>query len=126
MKTIFLIALGGAAGSVLRYLTTRFVTNRIDCANPIYGTFTANFAGCLAIGIIFGLAERYSWFSTSLRQLLVVGFCGGYTTFSAFALENLNLLRTGNYAAAFLSISASVVLCIAATFVGIAIVNVVS
>ena len=120
---MFLIAVGGATGSVLRYLTTRFVASRIDPVPAVYGTFAANFAGCLLIGMVFGLSERYEWFSPQLRHLLAGGLCGGYTTFSAFALENVNLLRTGDYAAAFAYVSASVVVCLAATFAGMTIVK---
>jgi CrcB protein len=118
MKTILLIGAGGAAGSILRYLTAKFIVNHIDGTAAIYGTLVANIAGCFLIGLFFGFAERYAWFSPQLRYLLITGLCGGYTTFSAFALENANLLRTGDNLTAFMYISASVFLCLAATFAG--------
>ena len=118
MKTVLLIGIGGSAGSILRYLTAKFIVNNIDGAAVIYGTLVANIAGCFLIGLFFGFSERYAWFSPQLRYLLVTGLCGGYTTFSAFALENINLLRSGDYLTAFMYISASIFLCLAATFAG--------
>ena len=96
MKTLFLIGLGGAVGSVARYLTGIY-TNKLIATTFPFGTFAANVLGCLLIGVCYGLANRYAWFAPEWRFLLVTGFCGGYTTFSTFAYENLNLLQTQQY-----------------------------
>ncbi|MDR1340811.1 MAG: fluoride efflux transporter CrcB [Prevotellaceae bacterium] len=121
MKTLLLVGLGGGLGSMLRYLATCFITGRITRFPAICGTFAVNFTGCLIIGIAFGLSERYSWFSPQIRLFLTTGICGGYTTFSAFAYENINLMRNGNYSLSLVYILASVVVCFSATFVGFAI-----
>jgi len=97
MSRIFLlIGAGGFIGSIARYLTASWLTKLFPSAFP-YGTFAVNIIGCLAIGIIYGLSERYSWFTPEWRFFLATGLCGGYTTFSAFALENVNLLQSSNY-----------------------------
>ena len=62
-----------------------------------YGTFAVNIVGCLAIGLVYGLAERFEWFSADLRLFLATGFCGGFTTFSSFAYENIELLQDKDY-----------------------------
>lgn len=117
MKTVLLIGLGGGIGSMLRYLTSTVVANRWGSLFP-YGTFVVNVVGCVVIGIAYGLASRYGWFSPQMRLFLATGVCGGYTTFSAFAYENISLLQGGNYLLALTYIVASVVLCLIATFVG--------
>ena len=87
MKTnIFLIAIGGLLGSVARYLSVVYVTKLIPSQFP-YGTFAVNIAGCLVIGIIYGLSLRYLWLTPEWRLLLATGFCGGFTTFSTFSYE---------------------------------------
>ena len=96
MKILFLIALGGAAGSVARYATGLYVGKLAVSALPC-GTFAANIVGCFLIGICYGLTSRYAWFTPEWRFLLATGFCGGYTTFSTFAYENLGLLQTHQY-----------------------------
>lgn len=119
MKILILVGLGGALGSIMRYLITHFVISRFSGLSAIYATFTVNFIGCLLIGIIFGLSERYDWFSPQWNRFAATGICGGFTTFSAFALENVNLLQGGNYCTSFAYTAASVVICLAATFAGI-------
>jgi CrcB protein len=97
MSRIFLlIGAGGFIGSIARYLTTSWFTKLFPSTFP-YGTFTANIIGCLVIGIIYGLSERFNWLTPEWRFFLVTGVCGGYTTFSSFAYENINLLQSSNY-----------------------------
>lgn len=95
-RTILLIGFGGLLGSIARYLTVVYLTKLVPSAFP-YGTFAVNLLGCFVIGIIYGLAERFAWLTPEWRLFLATGVCGGYTTFSAFAYENIKLLQTGDY-----------------------------
>jgi CrcB protein len=115
---LLLVGAGGAIGSMLRYLTSQLVAHRATPYPILWGTFAVNVAGCLIIGVVYGLAERYGWFSPQLRLFFATGICGGYTTFSAFAYENINLLQQGNVAVSFAYISISIVTCLIATFAG--------
>ncbi len=95
-RIILLIGAGGFIGSIARYLTASWFSKQFSSTFP-YGTFAVNIIGCLVIGIIYGLSERYSWLTPEWRFFLATGLCGGFTTFSAFALENINLFQTSNY-----------------------------
>jgi len=118
IKTLILVGTGGFLGSISRYLASRFLQNTIPSSFP-YGTFFVNIAGCLLIGIIYGFSERSSLLTTGWKLFLAVGFCGGFTTFSTFANENLALLRDGEFFYFFLYTGLSVFLGIAATFWGV-------
>ncbi len=107
MKALLLVGLGGGLGSILRYLTSVFVSRQFPSAFP-WGTFAVNFIGCLLAGIFIGMLERQQVINTDLKLLLITGFCGGYTTFSAFSAENLNLIQNGNTLTALLYITASI------------------
>jgi len=118
IRTLLLVGTGGFLGSISRFLASRVMQNMIPSAFP-YGTFFVNIAGCLIIGIIYGLSERDSLLTPGLRLFLAAGFCGGFTTFSTFANENLALLRDGEFFYFFLYTGLSVFLGIAATFLGV-------
>jgi fluoride exporter len=118
IRTLLLVGTGGFIGSISRYLASRFLQNSIPSSFP-YGTFFVNIAGCLLIGIIYGLSERSSLLTPGWKMFLAVGFCGGFTTFSTFANENLALLRDGELFYFFLYTGLSVFLGIAATFLGV-------
>ncbi|MBW7858369.1 MAG: fluoride efflux transporter CrcB [Leptonema sp. (in: Bacteria)] len=90
------VALGGLSGSYCRYLVSSVLSRFFSTAFP-FGTFAVNILGCLLIGIFYGLSKEYSWFSNKVSLLLITGFCGGFTTFSSFAYENINLLQTNSY-----------------------------
>ncbi|SFA89949.1 CrcB protein [Flavobacterium swingsii] len=120
MKTIFYIALGGGLGSVLRYLTTVVMNKYVQTAFP-YATFITNIIGCLLIGLFFGYLEKQNAVSQDLKLFLITGFCGGYTTFSAFSNENVQLLQSNQMLIAFLYISLSVFLGLMATWAGLTI-----
>src|SRR5579875_3346347 len=112
-NNILLVAFGGAAGSVLRYLCQKWINDSYHHNFPL-ATFLVNIAGCLLIGILYALGEKGNILSSSSRLLLITGFCGGYTTFSTFAFENMTLLRTGDNFYFLLYAVGSVVLGIAA------------
>ena len=95
MKAILLVALGGAAGSVARYKLSGWILHHtLDWRFPA-GIFAVNVAGCLLAGALAGLAEKHELFTSEARLLLFTGLLGGFTTFSAFGLETMYLLRKG-------------------------------
>lgn len=118
IKTLLLVGTGGFLGSVSRFLASRFMQANFPTAFPI-GTFFVNITGCFLIGLIYGISERSALLTPGWKMFLAVGFCGGFTTFSAFANENLVLLRDGEYYYFFLYTGLSVFLGIAATFFGV-------
>jgi fluoride exporter len=118
-KDILLVGLGGGAGSMARYLCQRGVSAFYPHAFP-FGTLLVNVSGCLLIGILIGLFEKGELVKPEWRLLLATGFCGGFTTFSAFAAENIQLLKDGRLLYFSIYTVASVVLGILATFTGVA------
>jgi CrcB protein len=118
IKTILLIGTGGFLGSVFRFLASRFMQNNLPSAFP-FGTFSVNIVGCFIIGLIFGLSEKSTLLTNGWKMFLAVGFCGGFTTFSTFANENLALLRDSEFFYFFVYTILSVVLGISATFLGV-------
>ena len=119
-----LIALGGAAGSLLRYLIGGAVQRMSAGGFPI-GTMFVNVSGCFLIGILVRQFLNMQ-ISPELRALLIVGFCGGFTTFSTFSAETLGLIEGGEYGRAASYIILSVVLCLAATFMGMTVMRLVA
>lgn len=117
MKSILYVFIGGGAGSVLRYLMQMVINRNIITTFPI-GTFVVNIIGCLLIGIFYTLSGRFN-FSQDIRLLLTVGLCGGFTTFSTFSTESLNLLKGELYGMFFLYILLSVAIGIIFTFTGV-------
>jgi len=111
-----LIALGGAAGSLLRYLIGGAVQRMSAGGFPI-GTMFVNVSGCFLIGILVRQFLNMQ-ISPELRALLIVGFCGGFTTFSTFTAETLGLIEGGEYGRATGYVILSVVLCLTSTFMG--------
>ena len=115
---ILLVGLGGFAGAVARYLVGGWVLHHTLSAKFPWSTFAVNLLGCLIIGLLSGLAERLDWFSPSMRLLLLTGLLGGFTTFSAFGLETVHLLRRGELWIAGAYVLASVLACIFAVWLG--------
>tara|TARA_B100001173_G_scaffold203086_1_gene175182 strand:+ start:1718 stop:2086 length:369 start_codon:yes stop_codon:yes gene_type:complete len=93
MKSFLLVFLGGGLGSGLRYLVT-IAMNQYSKVLP-FGTFAVNMIGCLLIGLVLGYAQKENTLTSNQTLLLATGFCGGFTTFSAFANENLELIKNG-------------------------------
>ena len=119
MKALLLVALGGALGSMARYrLGTWVLVHSADWRFPL-GTFVVNVTGCLIAGVAAGLAERYDLFSPHARLFLFVGILGGFTTFSAFGLETMLLLRRGEPWIAGLYVFASVACGLVALWAGL-------
>jgi CrcB protein len=114
---ILLVGLGGSAGSILRYLCQKWVNESYQHNFPL-ATFLVNVFGCLLIGVLYALGEKGNILSPQTRLLLITGFCGGFTTFSTFAFENMNLLRIGDNFYFALYAVGSVVLGIVAVYVG--------
>ncbi|CAG0997475.1 Putative fluoride ion transporter CrcB [Methylophilaceae bacterium] len=95
MKSMLLVALGGALGSMARYKLSGWILHQtVEWRFPL-GTFAVNIAGCLIIGILAGLIVKNDFFSADARVFLFTGIIGGFTTFSAFGLETFYLLRRG-------------------------------
>lgn len=111
-----LIALGGAVGSLVRYLLGGAVQRMSPSGFPI-GTLFVNVSGCFIIGILVRQFMNMQ-LSPELRALLIVGFCGGFTTFSTFSAETLGLIEGGEYGRASGYVILSVGLCLAATLAG--------
>lgn len=89
------VGLGGMAGSILRYaLGTLTVPSSVGTKIVFpWGTFAVNIIGCFVIGILWELSREYEWFSENTRLLLIVGFCGGFTTFSSYILDTINIAK---------------------------------
>lgn len=119
MNTYLLIFFGGGIGCIMRYFISSNAYIFIGRSFP-YGTLIVNITGSLLMGILFVLIlDRFSSIAPQLRAFLLVGFLGGYTTFSSFSIETLNLFEQGEILKAALNVIASVVLCLAAAWLGV-------
>ena len=121
MKSFLLVFLGGGLGSGLRYLVT-IAMNQYSKVLP-FGTFTVNTLGCLLIGLILGYAQKENALTSNQTLFLATGFCGGFTTFSAFANENLELIKNGEIFNLSLYTFGSIMIGVLAVFVGYYLVN---
>ncbi len=117
MIKIILLAAGGAAGTVLRYILSGLTYRVLDGAFP-WGTLLVNLAGSFIIGLLWGFFEIQN-LSPNMRNFIFIGVLGGFTTFSTFALESFNLLRDGEVRLLLLNLLASNIFGIALVFTGI-------
>lgn len=115
---VLLVGFGGFLGSVARFATVKAVDVRFNQAFPL-GTFTVNVVGCFLLGMIVGVVGRQAGEGEAWRAFLGIGFCGGFTTFSAFAFENLTLLADRLVSTAVLYIIASILAGILAVLLGL-------
>lgn len=119
---VLLVAIGGAVGSVCRYLAGVVALRLFGPAFP-WGTLIVNLTGSFAIGVLTELLARRFNAPMELRVLLVTGFLGGFTTFSSFSLDTIILYERGAFALAAAYVMASVVLSLGATFAGMAVIR---
>jgi CrcB protein len=115
---LVLVGAGGAIGSALRYLASGLV-QRLDVWGSFpAGTLAVNVVGCAVLGLLGGLSDSRYLLGPSARLFLFIGVLGGFTTFSTFSYETLALLRAGEAAKAALNVGASLLLCLAGTWLG--------
>ena len=122
IKNFLIVGVGGAVGSMLRYAVQKFFQAQTAAAFPT-GTLLVNIAGCFLIGILWSLVSRSLTWNDEMKLLLMTGFCGGFTTFSAFTLEGIGLLKENRTVLFVIYLTASVVGGLLATFIGIRIVK---
>jgi fluoride exporter len=96
VKILLIIGSGSFLGGISRFLASKYVQNSVVSGFP-YGTLIVNILGCFLIGLFYGISERYNWMNQEWKMFLTVGFCGGFTTFSTFANENMAMLRDGEF-----------------------------
>lgn len=118
IKNLLIVGLGGGVGSMSRYAVQKILQAQSIATFPI-GTLLVNITGCFLIGILWSMVSRSLSWSEELKLLLMTGFCGGFTTFSAFTLEGMGLLKENKTALFFIYLTASVVGGLLATFIGI-------
>jgi len=119
LTNTILIFIGAGLGGVFRYWISNGIYFLLGRQFP-YGTLIVNISGCFLMGLLFVLIlERFANIGPQLRALLLIGFLGGYTTFSSFSIETVGLFENGNWFSALINIFLSVILCIAAAWMGI-------
>ncbi len=107
LKNLLVVGIGGASGSIFRYLISIVSYKNTTHSFP-WSTFTANMVGCFLIGLFFGFFERHFISYPELKLLLITGFCGGLTTFSTFSAEGYDLIQAGHYTTAIIYIACSI------------------
>ena len=116
---LLLVATGGMLGSIARYLTAKSIHEKLGPGFP-YGTLAVNIAGSFILGLMYAWLSRKTVDSENIRLLIGTGFCGGFTTFSAFALENVSLLDQKLMASSLLYIALTLVAGFLAVAAGLA------
>lgn len=122
---LLMVAVGGALGSVLRYGTSIFLAGLLGPGFP-YGVLFINITGCFVMGVVAGIGSFVWQWPEAVRVLVMVGFLGGYTTFSAFSLDVLTLVERGQHTTAVGYVFASVMGSLIAVFSGVALVKALS
>ena len=117
LKKIILLAIAGACGALLRYWISGFVQGAYKGGFPL-GTLVVNVVGCFLFGLVWSLAEERLVLSSEMRLIVLVGFMGAFTTFSSFAFETGELMRSSEWGLAAGNILAQNILGVAAVFAG--------
>ncbi len=117
MKQLLIVGFGGSIGSIARFLVSKLNVHWHFFSIPM-GTLTVNVLGSLIIGFIAGVSAKSEIISPSLRLFLMVGVCGGFTTFSSFTNENLTLMQNGQFATVLLYTGLSIFLGFFAVYLG--------
>ncbi len=125
MLKILLVGLGGFCGSISRYLVSLGIQRIISHTWLPYGTITVNILGCLLIGVLGGFADMRQIISVETRLLLIVGFLGGFTTFSSFEFELFALARNSEFGALVVNLALQLVAGFGAVWVGYSLAKVV-
>ena len=120
---VLLVGLGGFGGSVVRYKLGGYILHLTAQGRFPFSTLVVNVLGCLLVGVLAGLAERFDLFGAETRLFLFTGLLGGFTTFSAFGLDAVFLLRRGELWLAVLYAGASVFLGVTAVWFGLKLVS---
>lgn len=118
LKSFVFIFIGGGLGSVFRFGLGKWIGTLHSTQFP-FGTLIVNILACFSLGLIIGLADHKQLFSPTTRLFWAAGFCGGFSTFSTFSMETLELIQSGLTVQVLLYIVLSLVLCLAATFGGL-------
>lgn len=118
MTNILLVGIGGFIGSVMRYLASGYVQQTTKSVDFPYGTLAVNVIGCFVIGFLAQLAESRGVFTSESRLFVFTGILGGFTTFSSFGNETINLVRDSQIMNAFANVSANLVIGLFAVWLG--------
>ncbi len=119
MKEYLIVGIGGAVGSMARYFSSGYFLHSFPNARFPWGTFFVNLLGCLLIGVCAGMIEKTSHLNAELRLALITGLLGGFTTFSAFSIESLQLFREGAVVLGIIYTVSSVALGILSAYMGL-------
>ena len=118
MNQLLLIFIGGGLGSLVRFAFSKFIQENMDKTFP-FGTLGVNVLASLILGILVGMFEAKTLINPNYRAFIAIGFCGGFSTFSTFSNDTLQLIQNNRITEAFLNIFLNVILCLLATFGGL-------
>lgn len=119
MNNTALIFMGAGIGGVLRYWVSNGIYFLLGKQFP-YGTLIVNITGCFLMGLLFVISvERFDGFASQFRALILIGLLGGYTTFSSYSIETINLFESGNWVSALINMLLSTTICVLAAWLGV-------
>ncbi|MBN1118847.1 MAG: CrcB family protein [Bacteroidales bacterium] len=116
MQTVLLVFVGGGLGSLARFSMSKLVTAKLTGINPVATFFSNLLATLLLGGIVFFLSSRGN-VTSSIKALIIIGFCGGFSTFSTFSFETFELIKTGNLMLAAINVVVSIIIGVGSLFI---------